>query len=329
MKCGQAVKKSKLFFVSFLLAAFFTFFVFAALSPKLPTHHSPLVFYTNQSRADFRLVLKRAFSKATVSIEIIMYALTDELILKKLHQKSQNHIPISIQHDASSGTKIAIPTIDSQSVPCKGLMHRKIVIIDHDLVFLGSTNLTPSSLALHDNLSIGIYHPDLAHFLKNPSTPWFDFQLENRSCRLWLLPDLSAVFYLQKQIEQAKDSIFIAMFTLTHTQLLQTLIEAQNRGVKVTVALDRYTAKGASQKAVSILQNQGIRLFLSQGPQLFHHKWAYIDQHQLILGSTNWTKAAFTKNQDCLLFMDRLSKEDQVFLNELCKTICLESNEEL
>ena len=33
---------------------------------------------------------------------------------------------------------------------------------------------------------------------------------------------------------------------------------------------------------------------------LLHHKWIYIDQTTLVLGSANLTQAAFKKNRDCL-----------------------------
>jgi phosphatidylserine/phosphatidylglycerophosphate/cardiolipin synthase-like enzyme len=322
-------KSSKLLLSLISLAALYFFLIRAALNPSLPSPKDPIIFYSNQQRDDFRLVLHKAFSLAQSSIAITMYAITDEELLKRLYQKAKNGISVQIWHDHKSGSTPILTPILATPVKAKGLMHRKIITTDDTYVFLGSANMTTSSLVLHDNLSVGFYHPPLAHFLKTPTASYFDFNLENQSCRLWMLPDLKALDYLADQLDQAKDSIFVAMFTLTHPKLLQALANAQERGVQVTISVDHYAARGASRKAVKFLQQQKIPVTFSQGLQLLHHKWAYIDRSQVILGSTNWTKAAFTKNQDCLIFLNSLTASQQKLFDHLSRIIILESNETL
>lgn len=320
-------KSSKLLASIIFLAALYTFLIRAALNPSLPSPQHPIVFYANQERDDFRLALKKIFTTAQSSIHITMYAVTDEELLKKLYHRAQKGLSVKIWHDRTHAP-LSLPLI-ATPVKAKGLMHRKIVITDDAYVFLGSANMTTSSLVLHDNLSVGFYHPPLARFLQSPQAPYFDFTLEQLICRLWMLPDLKALDYLTEQLSKAQTSIFVAMFTLTHPQLLEALVKAQQRGVQVKVAVDHYAARGASRKAVKFLQDQKIPVVFSQGLQLLHHKWAYIDRSQVVLGSTNWTKAAFTKNQDCLLFLSHLTAKEQKFFDRLSRTICLESNDTL
>jgi phosphatidylserine/phosphatidylglycerophosphate/cardiolipin synthase-like enzyme len=321
-------RKSKLFLSALFLAALFTFGIRAALNPSLPSPQNPLQFYSNQRRDDFRLVLQKLFAKATSSIHITMYHATDEELLALLHQRAHQGVFVKIWHDKSCPTPIS-SLLQAERVKTKGLMHRKIVVVDNSLVLLGSANMTTSSLLLHDNLSVGFYHPPLAQFLNNPTSPFYDFKIRNQPCKLWLLPDPQVLGELVEKLEHAQESIFVAMFTLTHPQLLQTLATAHTRGIRVTVALDHYAARGASKKAVKFLQERGVPVIFSQGLQLLHHKWAYIDRKHLILGSTNWTQAAFTKNQDCLLFIHQLEAAQQKVLDQLCKTITLESKEAL
>ncbi|HEX4840377.1 MAG TPA: phospholipase D-like domain-containing protein [Rhabdochlamydiaceae bacterium] len=323
-RCVLAAKKSKILLSLFSLAALYLVLIRAALNPSLPSPENPLVFYSNQKRDDFRLVLKKAFADAQKSIAITMYAITDEELLKKLYQKAHNGVSVRIWHDPKSGsTPVSTPLV-ATAVKTKGLMHRKIITTDESHVFIGSANMTTSSLVLHDNLSVGFYHPPLAQFLKSPTSPYFDFNIHNQSCRLWMLPDLNALDYLMQQLDMAESSIFVAMFTLTHPDLLQALVNAQKRGVQVSIALDHYAARGASKKAVAFLQNHHIPVTFSQGQQLLHHKWAYIDRSQLILGSTNWTKAAFAKNQDCLVFFKSLTLNQKKIFDDLSRTILLE-----
>jgi len=278
-----------------------------ALSPPLPTPEKPLILYSNQTRDDLRLVLKRSFTSALHSISIVMYAATDPLLLKVLKKKSA-HVHVQLQFDTKGGTPHLPAALHPRPCRGRGLMHRKIVIVDKARVFLGSANMTTSSLQVHDNLSLGLYHPGLAQFLEEPVQHSYPFQIGESSALLWLLPDPTALAAIKEHLEQATSSIFIAMFTLTHLTLIEALIDAHNRGVAVTVALDRYTAKGASKKAAQQLSDAGIPLYFSSNLPLLHHKWAYIDKARLILGSTNWTDSAFRKNEDLLLFLHPLPK---------------------
>ncbi len=289
---------SKFFFV-ICFAALYGFCIKAALSPTLPSPSCPLLLYSNQSRDDLRLILKKCFANARYSIDLWMYAVTDSLLLSQLEKKAAENVKVSIYFDKRGGTPSLPSSLHPHQMKSKGLMHRKIVLLDESIVILGSANMTTSSLQLHDNLSVGIYDPQMAQFIKSPSSKTYLFP----QGLLWLLPDPNALQEIQARIDAARSSIFIAMFTLTQTDLIQALIRAKKRGVHVILALDRYTAQGASKKAFEACAAAGIEIYLSSGIPLLHHKWAYIDQEELILGSTNWTEAAFRKNEDVLLFL--------------------------
>jgi phosphatidylserine/phosphatidylglycerophosphate/cardiolipin synthase-like enzyme len=317
-------RKYKLLAFLFFLVAVYGCLIGAALKPPLPSPKQPLIFYSNQSRSDLRLVLKRAFDKAKASILVTMYAVTDEELLTKLSDKAKQGLLVHLWHDPRNPIKTSPPLV-ATAVKTKGLMHQKICIIDQAIVFLGSANMTTSSLVLHDNLTLGFYHPPLAQFLQHPKGNRFDFTVEGQSAKLMLLPNEEARPALLAEINLAKSSLFVAMFTLTHPELLDAIVTAKERGVHVTIAVDHFAARGASKKAVQFLQAHDIPLLFSQGQQLLHHKWAYIDQKTVILGSTNWTKAAFTKNRDCLLFLYNLKKNQIELFDDLCDTIKLEA----
>lgn len=311
------------------IAALYCWFIYAALTPDLPSSQSPLVFYSNQRRQDFYLTLQEAFKKATSSIHLTMYALTDQKMIETLYQKALSGIDVKIYYDPSAAErKLPLP-IQSFPIRGKGLMHRKIVVIDKTLVFLGSANMTTASLILHDNLSCGVCHVGLATFLQESASGCFQFKVDAQQAELWLLPDRTgqALERILSQINTAKESIFLSMFTLTHPALIDALIGAHSRGVKVSLAIDYYAGRGASQKALDRLKQIGVKISLSQGVQLLHHKWVYIDHQTIILGSTNWTKAAFTKNQDCLLFLFALTQKQQKYIDRLWRVIELEGRD--
>lgn len=324
----RVAKKSKLTVIFCCFAVLYSFLIRAALSPELPSPSSPFILYSNQTRDDLQLILKKSFSEAHHSIDLWMYAATDSLLLEQLKKKALQGVQVTLRFDKRGGTPSLPSCLHPTLLKSKGLMHRKIVILDDNIVFLGSANMTTSSLQLHDNLSVGFYHPGIAHFLKSPSQNTYSFQIDHSKMqgRLWLLPDLKALSAIEQQINEATSSIFMAMFTLTQNHLIDALIRAHQRGVSVSVALDRYTARGASRKAVTKLLEAGMDVYFSAGLPLLHHKWALIDNKQLILGSTNWTKAAFQKNDDLLLFLNDLSKPLQKQMESMISAIKMESN---
>lgn len=311
------------------LCVFFIWLVFAASSATLPDADHPILFYSNQTRDDIKLTLSHALKAARKSIFLSVYGITDPQILTLLGRKSQN-LPVSVEYDptASSNLKKILPsTVNIQPIKSRGLMHRKILLIDDATVFLSSANLTPASLRHHDNLVLGIYYPPLAQFLKAPKTSSFTFDLRSQRADFFLLPDpeMLGLKQLLSCIEQANKKICIAMFTLTHPDIKEALIQAKMRGVDVTVAVDFYTARGASKKTLADLDQAGIPILLSQGRELLHHKWAVIDDETLVTGSANWTKAAFNKNHDFIFFLSPLDEKQRNFLHRLWEVIDVES----
>lgn len=318
-----------------MAGVFFVFYgwiVFEARRPNLPDPGCPLKFYSNQSRQDIKQTFLQALSRAHESIFLSVYGITDPQILETVRKKSAEHLPIFIEYDptASSALKKHLPSsIQLKPVRSKGLMHRKIVLIDRRVAYLGSANLTPSSLRHHANLVVGLYHPGLAAFLENPATKSFFFELQGQKGEVYLFPDpaKAGLSRLIQCIDKAELQIHIAMFTLTHPEIVEALIRATKRKVDINIALDAYTARGASKKSVEALEREGVSFYLSQGRELLHHKWALIDKETLAMGSANWTKAAFNKNDDFLLFLAPLDKKQKGFLKNLWEIIESESVE--
>ena len=303
--------------------------MYYALYTPFPTPEHPIHFYSNHTRDNLKRVYKKALKTAKKSIELSIYSLTDPHLLHILEKQADAGVAVTLFYDPKATT--IPPTLKDKCtlVPYKksALMHRKILIIDNKLTFLGSANLTPTSLKVHDNLVIGIHnHPFASSALMNPQT---DLSLPHQAGRLWLLPEakLKALHSLIDHICKAKKKIHVALFTLTHPKLVQALIDAHSRGVAVTCILDHYTAEGASKKAQEALVKQGVTVAFSRGQQLLHHKWVHIDNHTLFFGSANWTKAAFSTNSDCLMKLSPLTKNQRKFMRKMWKIILLESKQ--
>lgn len=326
------IKSKHLFrFSLFALLAFFVNFIVSSISPNLPKPGKKPILYSNQMRQDLKMTCFKALKKAKEHIHLVMFGLTDSKIIDILNKKSEDNLDMRVFYDKRSKVTLNLKPYQDNKVKSKGLMHQKILVIDKSLVFLGSANLTSSSLLMHDNLIVGFHSPQIAEFLIK-KTPYYSGNISTtiggQKIDVWLLPDMQnkALNKIIDLINSAADSIEIAMFTFTHPALVEALINAKNRNVDVKVAIDFQTKNGASRHAIEKLQKEKIEILYNTEIKLCHHKYILIDHKFLICGSANWTKAAFNKNLDCFLILYNLDQDQKKFLKKLWRTISLESS---
>lgn len=104
-------------------------------------------------------------------------------------------------------------------------------------------------------------------------------------------------------LRSATNSILVQAFSLTSTPIAQALIKAHERGVRVSVILDR-TQRTEKYSAATLLSNAGIRTLIDDSHAAAHNKIIVVDQHLVITGSFNFTKAAEQNNAENLLVLD-------------------------
>ena len=103
-------------------------------------------------------------------------------------------------------------------------------------------------------------------------------------------------------LDAARDSILIAMFSLSDQELTQAVIRAHLRGVRVRVLLDGGAGQGWGPWAR--LLACGIPVLVEQAPGLMHHKFAVIDHRVVITGSYDWTEEANERNCENVVIID-------------------------
>ncbi|MBU6382843.1 MAG: hypothetical protein KGR16_00795 [Verrucomicrobia bacterium] len=310
----------------FVLA--WSWFVWRSLTPGLPKPLEAPKLYSNQCQQDIRATLLSAIQGASRSIYLVMFGLSDRPILGALSKKIGDDVPTTIYYDTKGSPKVFRYLQGGELHPVTegSLMHQKILVLDDETVFVGSANMTSASLRMHDNLVIGLVNKQVAQFLKEHK-PYDSGYLKTRvggqEVEIWLLPDPRghALSELRKTIRSARKSIRIALFTFTHPGLVEEVIEAHKRGVKVAVIVDMHSGLGASSTVIEQLRAAGVPVWLSGGTQLLHHKFIYIDDQTLITGSANWTKAAFYKNSDIIIALHHLNADQKKFMKNLWRAI--------
>lgn len=297
--------------------------VYKTTHPTLPSAQDPILFYSTQTSDDLRVLFKKAIETTKNTLLLQIYGCTDPNLLNELQKAHNRQVKIQLLYDPSGSGALNKKLPFAIPLSCQGLMHKKILVCDEETVFFGSANLTPTSLRMHDNIVVGVYHPELASFLLKSLDNHLLFYIKGQRAEFWHLPDFhhQCLERILESIRQAKNSIHLALFTFTHPLILQELIKAHQRGIHLHIALDFYTANGASKGVIQTLCKEGITPWIGPSNKLLHHKWALIDENTLLIGSANWTRLAFQKNEDCLFILHDLTNLQKNYFRKIWKEL--------
>ena len=110
----------------------------------------------------------------------------------------------------------------------------------------------------------------------------------------------------------ATDNIEIAVYSLTHPDIVKAIGDAYKRGVKVRIITDCDQAKGNVQKhAVNDLLTIGIPVKINTHSGLMHLKMSVIDGKTATLGSYNYTLSASRDNDEVLMVVTQPATVDR------------------
>ncbi len=109
---------------------------------------------------------------------------------------------------------------------------------------------------------------------------------------------------LVELIEKSKNYIDVSVYSINNKQLVDALIAAHRRGVKVRVLTDKVQAAGKSSRIWDIIAAK-IPLRVHTHKRIMHTKVAIYDGLSVSSGSFNWTEPAVHKNEEvCDIFVN-------------------------
>jgi len=148
-------------------------------------------------------------------------------------------------------------------------------------------------------------HPHLRHRLprsfKAPARP-----RSHTAAEATVLAGRRYYYYVRDALRAAERSIDVMMFHIAMPrhehptrQLLDALVQAHRRGVRVRVLVDRdrrddpYRSQVINAAAVQYLLANGIAVRVDRPDRLLHSKLIVVDGSQTIAGSHNWSAGSF------------------------------------
>lgn len=197
-----------------------------------------------------------------------------------------------------------------------GLMHNKFMVADGETVWTGSYNLTRNCSRFNDNHAIVLDSPQLAYNYTKEweeisegrhgkrsayPTPYPNVTIGSVEILNLFTPEDPVRENIVRVIDEAKSELAIMAFSLTDGAMVEAIGRAVKRGVRVIIVLDTGMASHPTAK-LRELQATGAGVRLSPGV-LLHHKVVVADRETVVLGSANFSQAAFEKNDENVLII--------------------------
>lgn len=101
-------------------------------------------------------------------------------------------------------------------------------------------------------------------------------------------------------LDKAKVSVLVQAYSFTSAPIAKALVDAEKRGVKVQVILDK-SNRTENYSSADFIQRAGIPTFIDAKHAIAHNKIMVIDSRTVLTGSFNFTKAAENNNAENLL----------------------------
>ncbi len=202
----------------------------------------------------------------------------------------------------------------------EAIMHNKFFVVDGESVWTGSTNVSDACAGGYNaNIAIVLHNRQIArwyreefermwgkgqyHRLKPKSEAPRVVEIGDTKIELLFSPqDHAMQTRVRRLVRDAKKSVHVAVFFLTHKQIAADLIAAKLRGVDVQVIID---ANGASNEYSKheLLRAAGIPVKVEDWGGKMHMKSAVIDGEVVVAGSMNWTSAGENENDENTLIL--------------------------
>ena len=132
--------------------------------------------------------------------------------------------------------------------------------------------------------------PDTAH----PATVQYAFTRMGQHPRRLLID----------AINQAHRTLDVAIYDITEWNIVNAIVAAKERGVKVRIITDAHTSKNHDElEELQYMARYGIPIMINTHSGIMHLKVAIIDDKVVTTGSFNFTYSASTINDEVLVII--------------------------
>jgi phosphatidylserine/phosphatidylglycerophosphate/cardiolipin synthase-like enzyme len=206
----------------------------------------------------------------------------------------------------------------------RALMHDKFAVIDDEITWTGSYNLTYNGAFENDNNAIAIRSADLAAIYqaefremheggifgnrKEPGvfgflTKKYHVKIEETNINAYFSPEDNIERIIVDRLGKVKKSVRFLAFSFTSDPIAEELIRLHRKGVSVEGVFEKEGSTTEHCEYAKLLV-EGVAVKLDRNPHHMHHKVFILDEALLITGSFNFSRGANTKNDENVIMLD-------------------------
>ncbi len=134
-------------------------------------------------------------------------------------------------------------------------------------------------------------------------SPSLKAQAAGNAPKVCFSPEGHCASIILDEIAAARQSIRVQAYSFTAHDISDALIAAAKRGVDVAVIVDK-SQTSERYSVLSDLNDAHLAVYIDYCCAIAHNKVIIIDEHRLLTGSYNFTKAAESKNAENLLVLE-------------------------
>lgn len=284
--------------------------------------------------------LMRLIDRAQESFYGAFYDVSSEEVIRKLLLANNRGVNVKLVVEKDNIRQNGIELLRNVGIRVimddrSGLMHNKFAIIDGNIVWTGSYNVTDNGAYRNNNNAIEIHSTELAVIFLDEFMEMFQYGIfgNRKGCRVFSklkerhyvkIGDvgISAYFSPEDNIERiiidcikkARSSIHFMAFSFTSDEIGEEVIRSYRSGVRVYGIFEKRGANSMYSEYVK-MKIEGIPVKLDKNYHIMHHKVIVIDKGIVVTGSYNFSKNANLNNDENILIVE--SKEvSKKYLNE-------------
>jgi phosphatidylserine/phosphatidylglycerophosphate/cardiolipin synthase-like enzyme len=207
-----------------------------------------------------------------------------------------------------------------------GFLHSKFIVIDEQIVWTGSWNMTGNDTFRNNNNLLRSTIPELVDNYQAEFAEMFAGRFGNDKVGPTPFPQLTTadgtaitVYFtprdrprdeLVELLRSADSEIVFLAFSYTSDEIAEAMIDRRAAGVAVSGVFETRNAGGQGSE-FEPLQNADVDVVLDGNCYTMHHKFMVIDGRYVVTGSYNFTERAESVNDENLLVIDSPALAEQ------------------
>lgn len=264
--------------------------------------------------------------RARMSVDVAAYELNLDSVTRALLSTHRRGVRVRLVIDSHSTDEPAVRKLQEAGVPLvedqrEALMHHKFIVLDGEVVWTGSWNLTANDTDRNNNNLVRIVSPMLAEnyttefeemFIRRafgpdsvPNTPHPHIILSDSAggeieLASYFAPEDQVADQIIALLEEARSSIRFMAFSFTDDRIGRVLVEKSRSGLFVQGVFEKRNS-GTAYCEYHRLHRAGLDVLTDANPYMMHHKVFILDDQVVATGSYNFTRNAALFNDENLL----------------------------